>query len=91
MSASPNTHSVKLLFFAKSRELAGTAETRLLLNPDERIRCADLLLDICQRHGLLAIKDFVILAINGEYSSLDDFVDCSTVTEVAVIPPISGG
>lgn len=91
MSAS----SVPLLFFAKSRELAGTAEAHLdrpSPSAQTHIRCADLLLHICQRHNLLSIKDNVILAVNGEYcSNADELIEWSGVTEVAVIPPISGG
>lgn len=90
MSAS----SVPLLFFAKSRELAGTAEARLHRPSaaQTHIRCADLLLEICRRHNLLSIKDNVILAVNGEYcSNADELIEWSSVTEVAVIPPISGG
>lgn len=86
------THFVSLLFFAKSRELAGISEARLEIKSDTRVRCVDLLQEICQRHNLLDIKKNVILAINGEYKqNLDEIVSCATITEIAVIPPISGG
>lgn len=90
MSTLSHHHSAPLLLFAKARELAGTNRSDIQL-PSSPIRCADLLLHICQQHNLLAIQNHVILAINGEYCGLDELVDWSTVHEVAVIPPISGG
>lgn len=91
MSASSLEHSVPLLLFAKARELAGTARSEIVRPIPSQVRCDALLHHICQQHNLLAIQKHVILAINGEYCALDDVVDWSTVTEVAVIPPISGG
>lgn len=85
--------SYPVLFFAKSRELAGRSEGHIDLEPGvRRIRCSDLLHRICVAHNLLIIERNVILAVNGEFcSDLSVELDLDTVQEIAVIPPISGG
>lgn len=85
--------SFPVLFFAKSRELAGRTEAVVHLEPEvQRIRCSDLLRRICTEHNLLIIEKNVILAVNGEFcDDLSVELDVASVQEVAVIPPISGG
>lgn len=83
--------TLKLLFFAKSRELAGIDETTIDIE-SEQINCSELLNKICNLHGLNVIKSSVILAINGEYcSNLSETINLKNGDEIAVIPPISGG
>lgn len=82
--------SVKILFFAKARELAGRSECNETLSPS--IPCAELFDRICAAHNLSKIKENIIIALNGDYCD-----DPSAVLalkegdELAIIPPISGG
>uniref|UniRef100_A0A182UU42 Molybdopterin synthase catalytic subunit n=1 Tax=Anopheles merus TaxID=30066 RepID=A0A182UU42_ANOME len=64
-----NTDSVrvKLLFFAKSRELAGVSGTDDFLVPHAEIKCSELLDLICNRYNLSIIRNNVILAHNEQY------------------------
>lgn len=81
---------VNILFFAKARELAGRCEC------DEKIPanilCTELVERICVAHNLKAIKESIIIALNGDYcddpSALLTFKEGD---ELAIIPPISGG
>lgn len=85
--------SFPVLFFAKSRELAGRSEGEIVVEVGiHRINGAELLHRICVAHNLLIIEKNVILALNGEFcSELSAEIDLDTVQEIAVIPPISGG
>lgn len=101
------TIRVKVLFFAKARDLAGTARVDLELplhqknNNNEHDKEAtpkegkylgsDLLNLICDKYELAVIKDAVVLAINEEYCDLDGEVTVRSGDEIAVIPPLSGG
>lgn len=82
--------NVKLLFFAKSRELAGINECNLEIK--RQIICSNLLNEICNSYQLNDIKCNLILAINGDYC--DDpsaLLNLKEGDEIAVIPPLSGG
>lgn len=85
-----NSVTVKILFFAKARELAGCSECNE--KTASSIRCAELFDRICGAHSLDIIKDSVIIALNGDYC--DDPQAVLTLKdgdELAIIPPISGG
>lgn len=83
--------SIVILFFAKSRELAGISESVLQLQLRE-IKCSDLLDKICNQYNLTIIKDNIILALNGEYcDNLNEILVLRNGDELAIIPPISGG
>ncbi|XP_053680230.1 molybdopterin synthase sulfur carrier subunit isoform X2 [Anopheles nili] len=83
---------VKLLFFAKSRELAGLTCTDDFVVPHAEIRCSDLLDLICNRFNLSIIRNNVILAHNEQYcDDLSETIRIRNGDELAVIPPISGG
>lgn len=84
---------VKVLFFAKARELAGgITETQLELPQQEQFCCSHLLTLICDKYNLNLIKQSVILAVNEEYcDDLSNFVKLKTGDEIAIIPPLSGG
>lgn len=88
-----NCIKVKVLFFAKARELAGEIrEAQLDLPFQEQYCCSHLLTLICDKHNLNLIKDSVILAVNEEYcNDLSNFVSLKTGDEIAIIPPLSGG
>lgn len=82
---------INILFFAKSRELAGLNEAVLEI-PTSRIVCSELLHLICERYNLTLIQHNLILAVNGEYcNDPTEQLELRNGVEVAVIPPISGG
>lgn len=84
---------VKLLFFAKSRELAGNISSTRIQVPAS-ITCADLLTLICDTFNLGLIRDNIILAVNEQYCYDPNQVLNFTTAgndEIAVIPPLSGG
>lgn len=90
MDCSSRYSDVKILFFAKARELAGLTESRILL--PEIITYGSLLEGIIEKFGLHSIRDTVILSLNEEYiGDLDSVIDLSDKDEIAVIPPLSGG
>ena len=81
-------NTLRLLFFAQARELAGCGE--LLLPLDDRLDAArlwDLLLQ--QFPGLGAIQAGTRLARNGVYMA--ELETVGPGDEVALIPPVSGG
>lgn len=84
---------LKVLFFAKARELAGDIrEAQLELPLQEQYCCSDLLTLICDKYNLNLIKHNVILAVNEEYcDDLSNFVSLKSGDEIAIIPPLSGG
>lgn len=83
--------NIRLLLFAKAREIVGSSEISLPLE-GESITHAELLkhLTTVAFPALEPIISTCILAINQEYS-----VDTTNIIregdEVALIPPISGG
>lgn len=93
---SETTVHVNLLFFAKSRELAGTS-TRTnfpLAVADSSLLNGDQVLGaICEHFpGLRAIRDHVIIAVNEQYcEDLSVALAIREGDEIAVIPPIAGG
>lgn len=83
--------NIKVLFFAKSRELAGCHEAELQLKSGQ-ITCGNLLNILCEQFHLALIKHNVIIAVREEYcSDLEELLHLREGEEVAVIPPISGG
>lgn len=91
---SSNYIQVKVLFFAKARELAGDITNQVLELPerkDGRYFCSDLLTLICDKYNLGLIRETIVLAVNEEYCELDGEVTIKTGDEIAVIPPLSGG
>lgn len=81
--------TVKVLFFAKSRELAGASEAQLATRTP--ISYPDLLEEVVQRFSLQPIRNSLILAVNEEYSQEDAQLLLKDGDVLAVIPPISGG
>ena len=86
---------VRLLFFAKARELVGTSE--VLLDVEligETTTGAKLLRSVLAEFPALdPIKGSVILAHNLEYVDVegDTPIRLGEDDEIAVIPPVSGG
>lgn len=82
--------SVKVLFFAQARELSGVSQA--VLTVPQEIRVKDLLDKICDSFKLTLIADCVILSIDEQFCSDPNLhVTLRDGSEVAVIPPISGG
>lgn len=82
--------NIRILFFAKARELAKCSECEE--NIQSEIECEQLISKICTRHNLESIKRNIILAIDGEYcSDTKVILSLKEGQEIAVIPPISGG
>lgn len=89
----PNTVTgeteVKILFFAKSRELAGCKEIRAsfptLTSPGQ---LKEIIVD---NFNLGSIRDIIILAINQEYLPSETEITLQKTDEIAIIPPLSGG
>ncbi|XP_021198057.2 molybdopterin synthase sulfur carrier subunit isoform X2 [Helicoverpa armigera] len=84
-----NDVTVKLLFFARSKELAGTKESTIRL--PSKISYSKLLNIICDNYNLQTIKDNILLAKNEEVCDEDIDIDIKEKDSIAVIPPISGG
>lgn len=86
-----NLVCVKLLFFAKSRELAGISECEV--NLPQRILYADLINYLSTTYNLRSLNRTFLIALNSEYCDESHTLplDLSAGDELAVIPPISGG
>jgi len=88
-----STLEIKVLFFAKSRELVGKAESYASF--PSSATGTQLLEHIVKRFpSLVIIQHNILLALNEVYLDVRD--NSTTITlkagdEVAVIPPISGG
>ncbi|KAK9826854.1 hypothetical protein WJX81_008226 [Elliptochloris bilobata] len=81
---------VNVLFFARSREIAGVSETVLELKAGATSQ--DLLESLLREYPLLKeITGSCVLALNQEYLAQDEAKALRDGDEVAVIPPISGG
>lgn len=85
----PETVTVKILFFAKSRELAGVSESQLIVY--KNTSTFDLKEKIILTFGLESIKNNFVLAVDEEFIEEDEQLDLSDKSVVAVIPPLSGG
>ncbi|ALC47928.1 CG42503 [Drosophila busckii] len=87
---SPPLIKVNILFFARSRELAGTACVVLEIEP--LIIAKDLVNQLVDRFDLGSISQNLIIAHNETYiENLDVEIHLHQGDEIAVIPPISGG
>jgi len=85
--------AIKVLYFAKAREVAGVAEETVQLQEGNACAHSEALVQgIVQRHpGLSSVLQTCVLAINQEYVQLKERVALKQGDEVAVIPPLSGG
>lgn len=79
-----------MLFFARSRELTGTAEAAVRLPAGATT--AGLLAHLLEAYPALAeIQDAFVFSLNQEYLAPGQEEALKDGDEVAVIPPISGG
>ena len=95
--SSASSVKVRLLFFAKARELVGASEVPFdveLIGAEETTTGAQLLRSVLAGFPALdPIKGSVILAHNLEYVDVegDTPIRLREDDEIAVIPPVSGG
>ncbi|XP_011496618.1 PREDICTED: molybdopterin synthase sulfur carrier subunit [Ceratosolen solmsi marchali] len=80
---------VKILFFAKARELSGFKESEIVV--PVLISFIELKDQVIEIFNLETIRDIVILAVNEEFVEPDAFLKLTEKDEIAVIPPLSGG
>ncbi|KFD66491.1 hypothetical protein M514_21335, partial [Trichuris suis] len=87
--------SVKLLLFAKARELVGCSSTDLAISIGairSKLTGGQLKALIVERFPrLTSIADNSLLAVALNYVDVDDSVELYEGIEVALIPPIGGG
>lgn len=81
---------VKVLFFARSRELVGTPEAAVEL--PEGSSTTMLMQQLLERFPQLSeIQGRFVLSLNQEYLAPEQEQQLKGGDEVAIIPPISGG
>ena len=81
---------VEVLYFARSREVAGTSSETFELT--DGATTSELLDNILQRHPVM--KDVLgtcVFAVNQQYCGLAEARPLKHQDVVAVIPPLSGG
>ncbi|KAF2286158.1 hypothetical protein GH714_011097 [Hevea brasiliensis] len=79
---------IKILFFARARDLTGLTEMPLELSSGSTTRdCLNKL--VAKFPCLEEIRGCIVLALNEEYTTEDSVV--KEKDELAIIPPISGG
>lgn len=84
--------SVPILFFAKARELVGKSSSILALSQSPNITGDKLLAIILEKFPQLNnISNNLVLAIDQEYTDPQQVLELDRNSEIAVIPPLSGG
>ncbi|XP_013114109.1 molybdopterin synthase sulfur carrier subunit [Stomoxys calcitrans] len=88
----PRKINIRILFFAKSRELSGVSEASFCLDTDN-ISSLELLNTISRLYNLESIKSTIVLAINQIYCDTEsgEQLNLKEGDEIAIIPPLSGG
>ncbi|XP_075983318.1 molybdenum cofactor synthesis 2A [Anticarsia gemmatalis] len=81
--------TVKLLFFAKSKELAGTRESTIRL--PTKISYKKLINILADNYNLGTIRNNILIAKNEQVCEEDIDIEICDRDSIAVIPPISGG
>lgn len=82
---------LRVLFFARSREVVGSSEVELQLDK-QQVTTTQLSALLIERYpGLADVMQTSIFAVNQEYVGKDEELQLTSGDEVAIIPPISGG
>ncbi|KAG7297625.1 hypothetical protein JYU34_018337 [Plutella xylostella] len=81
--------TVKILFFAQSKDLAGVREASVRL--PEKLSYNQLLTIITESFNLQAIRNNILLAKNEEICDDTQDIEVRERDSIAVIPPLSGG
>lgn len=89
MNENANLVTIKVLFFATTKDLVGKKEDTL--HVPSVIAASDLLHLITKQYQLENLKDNVILALNEDWVDLSSTLNLKDTDEIAVIPPLSGG
>ena len=89
-ASADNKIMVKVLFFAKAKEIVQTSESSLTLGPNLTV---DQIYQALEKKWpkLKPLKRTFALALNEEYLDQDSTVTLNQNDVLAVIPPISGG
>lgn len=83
--------SVKLLFFAKARELVGRSEAEANFSKNNFTK-KTLLDEITKIYEILQpLVNCLLLAVNEEYVDSSETIHLKDGDIVAVMPPLSGG
>jgi molybdopterin converting factor subunit 1 len=80
---------IKILFFAKARELSGLKESELTV--PVVISFTELKAQVIKVFNLETIRDIVLLTVNEEFVEPNASLYLTEKDEIAVIPPLSGG
>jgi molybdopterin converting factor subunit 1 len=85
--------NVNVLFFAKAREIVGRHSSTLTLDLKSNTTTGDQILRLIleQVPGLANISESIVLAVDQEYTSPDQTIVLKEGSEIALIPPLSGG
>uniref|UniRef100_A0A914R0H6 Molybdopterin synthase sulfur carrier subunit n=1 Tax=Panagrolaimus davidi TaxID=227884 RepID=A0A914R0H6_9BILA len=84
------TFDVTILLFGPVREIAGV--DRIRLNVRSQMTSAEIIQQIVKKHpSLKQISSNCVLAVGQQYRHHDENLYLDTSTEIALIPPISGG
>lgn len=85
------TVNVKVLFFAKARELVSAEEESVII--ESKMTASNLKVTVLEKFPALEpIQKSIILALNQEYLNEDEnAITLKDGDEIAIIPPLSGG
>ncbi|PAV64356.1 hypothetical protein WR25_20488 [Diploscapter pachys] len=82
---------VRVLFFGKARELAECEETKVMLPSQIQYSALKQLLFQKFFADLESIAQSCIIAVDQSYVQMEELLHLTPSTEIAIIPPLSGG